>query len=60
MLFVVQREDVDSFLPASALDPKYSQLLKEAHSRGVEILVYQCRMGLHELGFGKSLPFDLG
>ena len=60
MLFVVQREDVTSFRPASSLDPKYSQLLKEAHLRGVEILVYQCRMGLHELGFGKSLPFDLG
>jgi sugar fermentation stimulation protein A len=60
MLFVVQREDVLSFRPATSLDPKYSQLLKEAHSRGVEILVYQCRMGVQELGLGKSLPFDLG
>lgn len=60
MLFVVQREDVSSFRPAKTLDPKYSQLLKEAHSRGVEILVYQCRMGVQELGPGNSLPFDLG
>jgi sugar fermentation stimulation protein A len=59
MLFVVQREDVASFRPAQSLDPQYSNLLKEAHSRGVEILVYQCKMGLHELGMGKSLPFEL-
>lgn len=60
MLFIVQREDVASFSPAASIDPEYAKLLKEAHHSGVEILVYQCRMGLEELGLGKSLPIELG
>jgi sugar fermentation stimulation protein A len=59
MLYIVQREDVDSFSPASEIDPKYSQLLKEAEQVGVEILVYQCK--LNELGVKiyKKLPYKL-
>jgi DNA-binding sugar fermentation-stimulating protein len=33
--------------------------LREAHKTGVEILVYQCRMGLQELSLGQSLPIEL-
>lgn len=59
MLFIVQREDVHVFRPAKSLDPKYASLLQEAKNSGVEILVYQCRMGLGELVLGKSLPMEL-
>lgn len=59
MLFIVQREDVDSMRPAHGIDKKYAELLKEAHAAGVEILVYQCKMSLNEIGFGKSLPISL-
>lgn len=59
MLFVVQREDVKEFAPASSLDPEYATLLKEAHASGVEILVYQCKMDTKELKLGTSLPFSL-
>jgi sugar fermentation stimulation protein A len=59
MLYVVQREDVSTFRPALGLDPQYAALLLEAHKSGVEILVYQCRMGLQELSLGQSLPFEL-
>lgn len=59
MLYIVQREDVDSMKPAHSIDKKYGELLKEAHAAGVEILVYQCKMNLNEIGFGKSLPFYL-
>lgn len=59
MLFIVQREDVDSMRPAHSIDKKYGALLKEAHAAGVEILVYQCRISLNEIGFGKSLPISL-
>ncbi len=58
MLFVVQREDVESFRPAHSLDPVYASLLKKAHEAGVEIFVYQCRMDLEELKLGKCLPFS--
>jgi sugar fermentation stimulation protein A len=59
MLFIVQREDVQVFRPAKSLDPKYASLLQDAKNAGVEILVYQCRMGLEELALGKSLPMEL-
>lgn len=59
MLFVVQREDVDSFVPAASIDPEYARLLKEAKDKGVEVFVYQCKMGLDELGLGKALKLEL-
>ena len=59
MLFIVQREDVNLFRPAKSIDPEYARLLQEAKNSGVEILVYQCRIGLEELALGKSLPMEL-
>lgn len=59
MLYVVQREDVSSFSPADSIDPEYGKLLRKAATEGVEILVYQCKMGLDELTLGSSLPVDL-
>ena len=59
MLYVVQREDVKSFRPASIIDPKYAALLKEAKLQGVEIFVYQCKMSVEELELGSALPLIL-
>ncbi len=59
MLYVVQREDVSQMRPAKEIDRKYAELLEKAQAAGVEILVYQCKMGLDEIGFGRSLPMDL-
>lgn len=57
MLYIVQREDVDRFSPAIEIDRKYAELLKEAHSKGVEVLVYQCK--LSNLGVEVSHPIAL-
>lgn len=59
MLFVIQREDVQSFSPARSIDSAYADLLHQAHKNGVEIYAYQCRMDLKELSIGKSLPIEL-
>lgn len=59
MLFIVQREDVSVFRAAESLDPEYAALLREAHKSGVEIVIYQCGMGLQELSLGQSLPLEL-
>ncbi len=58
MLYIVQREDVKLFSPAREVDPVYARLLKEAHDLGVEVLVYQCKMNLGEIGLGKNLPVE--
>ncbi len=60
MLYVVQREDVESMRPAVSIDKEYSRLLQEAAASGVEILVYQCKMGLDEIKLGKKIPFHPG
>ena len=57
MLFLVQREDVDSFRPAKSYDPKYAALLEEAVDSGVEILIYQCRINSKGIKIHKKLPY---
>lgn len=59
MLFIVQREDVSGFQAAKSLDPDYAELLRQAHKSGVEILIYQCKMGLRELSLGQTMPWEL-
>jgi sugar fermentation stimulation protein A len=59
MLYIVQREDVSLMRTAASIDPKYSQLLSSAHAAGVEIFVYQCKISLQEIEFGRALQFQL-
>lgn len=59
MLYIVQREDVDSFSPAWNIDEAYSKKLVEAKKSGVEILVYQCKLNTDQISVNKPLPFKL-
>lgn len=59
IFFLVQREDVKSFSPASKIDPLYAELLKKAEEAGVLILVYQCKLSPEEISIEKSLPYEL-
>lgn len=56
MLFIVQRQDCESFKMENKIDEKYSELLKEVISKGVEILVYQCHLSENEILVTKKLP----
>jgi len=42
MLYIIQRDDCDSFRLASDLDPVYARTAAHAFSKGVEALAYQC------------------
>jgi len=59
MLYVVNREDASTFAPASEIDPKYAQLLKEAEKAGVEILAYQCSLSPDKVELVHPLPVIL-
>lgn len=59
MLYVVQREDVHTFMPAWEIDPEYADTLVQASQAGVEILVYQCRVGPEKILIDRPMPFDL-
>jgi len=59
MLYIIQREDVDSMRPAHSIDKKYGELVKEAKSIGVEFIPCQCQINLDEITFGKILPMEM-
>jgi sugar fermentation stimulation protein A len=59
MLYVINREDADSFAPASDIDPRYAELLIEAQKSGVEILAYQCKLSPEKIELSRALPVKL-
>lgn len=59
IFFVVQREDARTFSPADHLEPLYGKTLREVHQAGVEILVYQARVGPREIQLDRPLPWSL-
>lgn len=59
MLFIVQRGDCRRFAPAADLDPKYAAALREAVSRGVETLCYDCDITTNEVVLRKALEITV-
>jgi sugar fermentation stimulation protein A len=59
MLYVVNREDVTEFSPAKEIDPTYAALVSEAKSKGVEMLVYRCKLTAQEIYIDKKLELKL-
>lgn len=59
MLYVVNREDANSFSPAYEVDPTYGALLKEASKEGVEIYAYSCKLNSKEIILHKKLDVNL-
>jgi sugar fermentation stimulation protein A len=59
MLYIINRSDVTSFSPAAHIDPVYAELLKEAESKGVEILVYQTKITPSEVVISSTIPYEL-
>lgn len=55
MLYVVQRMDVKAFAPAEEIDPKYAQLLRQAQSKGVEIIPIQVKVSPEEVVYKKVM-----
>lgn len=59
IFFLVQREDVDIFKPASSIDPTYAKLLQKAKDKGVDIFVYQCELNESCISVKKSIPYEI-
>lgn len=49
MLYIAQREDVESFSPADEIDPIYGETLRKAAAHGVEIYAYKCKVSSTEI-----------
>ena len=59
MFYFVQRSDCELFKPADTIDPVYGETLREAASKGVEILVYEAKVSPTQIRLGGTLPYDL-
>ncbi|MCC6276788.1 MAG: DNA/RNA nuclease SfsA [Oligoflexia bacterium] len=59
ILFVVQREDCDSFSPADDIDPEYGRLLRMAASQGVKISCWTCRIHLDSITLDAPIKIQL-
>ena len=57
MLYVVQREDCDSFTLAADIDPAYAAAFAEARASGVEALAYACRLSTEGIAVDRPLRF---
>ncbi len=57
MLYVVQREDCDSFTLAADIDPAYAAAFAEARTSGVEALAYACRLSTDGIAVDRPLRF---
>jgi len=56
MLFVVQRADCNRIEPADDIDPAYGAALREAVSRGVEVLAVGTRISARSIRVEGALP----
>lgn len=56
ILYVVQRDDCDSFTLADDIDPTYSAAVKSALAKGVEALCYCCYVAENEIRIHRKLP----
>ncbi len=59
MLYVIQRTDVEIFVPAKDIDPVYAQSLAEAYKAGVEIIPMQAKVLPTSITLVSKLPFEL-
>ncbi len=59
MFYLVQRTDCESFRLAGDIDPKYAKAFHRALARGVEAVVYCCKISLHEIVVDRALPLEL-
>ena len=60
ILFTVQRGDVDSFAPAEEIDPKYTNLLREAKEKGVFITPLKAKLTKKETSLlDETYPLDI-
>ena len=57
MLYIVQREDCDSFTLAADIDPAYAAAFAEARTSGVEALAYACRLRTDGIAVDRPLRF---
>lgn len=56
LFVVIQRNDVDGFAAAAAIDPDYARLLHEVARAGVDVLAWACAVSPQAVRLARPLP----
>lgn len=59
MVYLIQREDCDTFSLASDVDPTYAEAFESARKAGVEALAYACAISPVEITVSRPIALDL-
>ena len=59
ILFVIQREDCNSFKIAKDLDPKYFEVLTYAIKKNVKVLCYDCKFSSKGIKLNKEIKLKI-
>lgn len=59
LLFVIQMEQIDCFVPNDLTHPEFGQALREAEKAGVHILARECVVTENTLDMGRAVPVRL-
>lgn len=57
LVFCVQHSGIDVVCPADEIDPAYGDIVRQAITAGVEVLVYGCELSVDEIKLTKPLPW---
>ena len=58
ILYLIQREDCDSFQIAQDIDEEYKNAFDKALKMGVKILCYDCKFSDEEIKLNKQINYD--
>ena len=59
IVFVVQRDDSQTFAPHDEADPEFGVALRQGVAAGVEVFAYGCRVTGRDITLDRSLPIRL-
>lgn len=59
IVFVIQREDAESFSPNDAVDAEFGHVLREAQLQGVDVYAYRCKVSPREIELAEQVPIHL-
>ena len=57
--FIIQRDDAKEWRPYGKRDPEFTQNIKKAFKKGVEVYAYTCKISLEEATLKKRISINL-
>jgi len=59
ILFVIQRQDAESFSANDAVDADFGHVLRQAQLQGVDVYAYRCKVSPKEIELAEQVPIHL-